>query len=253
MSLSSENRSGSFLDLLDSGGGKPCVAIIGGGGKTSLLLRLGDELLSQTDQPSILLASLTQMPVSRVDNAIPVNQLLEIGIPEMMRRHNPLLVLGPSISDKKIAGLSNDELNEIRQPFDSCIFECDGARGLPLKAHNQRDPIIPEYSTQAIVLVGADVVGTRVNDGLVHRPDLFCETWNCDYDTVLNAQIIAEILTSKQGYHQKIPGSIQTRYLVNKADGYPDQASELGKAIAQRDPGSVWIGSLREEWLESVQ
>jgi probable selenium-dependent hydroxylase accessory protein YqeC len=242
-----------FLNLLISTDAKLCVALIGGGGKTSLLHRLGTELVEQDKSRSVLLSSLTRMLRNIKDEAFTIEQVRELGIRNLMQKSNPLKVLGLQVTSEKVAGITNESLADLLPNFDACAFECDGARGLPFKAHNQRDPIIPEFASHAIIVVGADVSGTRISDGLVHRPDLFCEKWNTTPETVMDASFVAEVVTSQNGYHEKIPAAIPVSYFVNKADAFPEQAAQLGKAIAQQSGPAVWIGSIQECWLEQVR
>ncbi len=117
---------------------------------------------------------------------------------------NPLFIIGEKLSDNKLKGISENELNKIREYFNVTIFECDGARNKPLKAHTDYDPKVPEFTTHVIIIVGADVVNTKIDDGLVHRPELFCKTWNVKPDFKLEIDFIVDVLTSQKGYLSKV-------------------------------------------------
>ncbi len=251
--IDANGRTDTFLNLLYDSSAKTIVALIGGGGKTSLLNRLGTELVEQNNSRSVLLSSLTRMLRDSQDETFTLEHIHEQGIRSLMQSYNPLKILGLQVTHEKLAGITDKTLADLRPHFDACVFECDGARGLPLKVHNQRDPIIPEFASHAIVIVGADVVGTSINDGRVHRPDLFCEKWDVSPETVMDASFVAQVVTSGHGYHEKIPAAIPVSYYVNKADAFPDQAGQLGKAIAQNTDSAVWLGSIRECWLEQVR
>ncbi len=245
--------SAEFLDLLGDHVGTSCAALIGGGGKTSLLLRLGQELVDRSSGKNVLLAALTRLQHNLEDGSITCQRMLEVGADEMMQRHNPMFVLGLPISSESENETSDLTITGLRHRFAATVFECDGARGLPLKAHNQRDPVVPEFASNAIVIVGADVVGTRVSDGLVHRPELFCDTWEVGSDHELDVSFITTVITSKRGYRRKIPDSVPTSYYVNKADQFPRQANELARTIARQSGQPTWMGSLHEGWLERVR
>jgi len=138
-----------------------CVALIGGGGKTALLHKLANEY-SQIF-PKVLQTSITKTAFHKSDKPLILN---EIEIEDLREnKENPLFVIGEKLSDEKLKGISNSELDEIRQYFNIAIFECDGARNKPLKVHTDYDPVVPSFSTNVIIIVGADVVNTKISDG----------------------------------------------------------------------------------------
>ena len=251
--MSPGTRTSSFLALLVPSKASLCIALIGGGGKTALLHQLGAELVADSSSRPVLLTSLTRMLKNSEIEPITIDHVREKGIRELQRRFNPLTILGTQVSDEKLSGITDDVLSDLLPHFGACVFECDGARGLPLKAHNLRDPMVPEFVDQVIVVVGADIVGTRIGDGLVHRADAFCQKWSVSPDAFLDAIFVAEVVTSANGYHEKIPPTIPVSYFVNKADDCFEQAVLLGKAIARTTESAVWIGSIQHGWLEQVQ
>ena len=226
----------------------PAIALFGAGGKTSLLYQFGKDLSIQNKK--ILLTSIVKAgpsPHFKIQFTHP-NRSIHI----LLEKNNPLYIMKNKVRQDKYIGFDSDELIPWLGDVNICLFEADGARDLPLKAHHQYDPILPSYTTQVIIMVGADVINTTLNDGKVHRPDLFKSKWNIQNETKIDVALIAKVVTSKKGYLSKIDDSIGKTYFINKADAYPQNALKLAESIAHQNCGVVYYGSVKEKWWKKV-
>lgn len=228
-----------------------CVAILGGGGKTSLLHRLGSELAHHF--PRVLITALTKSARHTEHDIFLLNDLLIDKIPAYFDQSNPLCIMGSEAGPDKLSGISTADLAHLWKMSDCTIFEADGARNLPLKAHLPHDPVVPAFANHVIILVGADVVNTTLTDGKIHRPDVFQEKWSIMSNTVLDADFIASVLTSPKGYHEKIQHPTQGCYFVNKGDHYPEAAKELARAIRKQTDEPVFWGSVQGDFMEAIK
>lgn len=227
-----------------------CIGILGGGGKTALLHTLGDELAKY--HAKVILSSLTKSGVSATHK---VHFYPEFEVEEnqpALLENNPLYIMGAVEHAEKLLGLSETELRSLDHASDLIIFECDGARKKPFKAHQPFDPMIPDFASHAIIVVGADAVGAKVDGKLVHRPELFRELWEVNANYELEPAFIAKVLTSKYGYLQKVPAGVEVAYFVNKADHFPQEALKLAQAIARVSNSSIYQGSLEAGFLNQV-
>ena len=242
-----------FSDLIfkDTAGSQQlCVGILGGGGKTALLHRLGNELACE--HAPVILSSLTKAGISAQH---PVHLYAEFAAEETredLLQENPVYIMQDYEHAEKLLGLAEAELFELLQASAMTVFECDGARKRPLKAHQPFDPVMPHFTTHAIIVVGADAVGAKVDGKRVHRPELFRELWQVNANTILEPALIAKVVTSQYGYLQKVPADIPVLYLVNKADAYPQAAGELARAINRISKAPVFMGSVKQGSLEAV-
>lgn len=224
-----------------------CIGILGGGGKTALLHSVGTEL-SKHHSP-VVLSSLTKAGLS-ADH--PVHYYPEFEAEETrdeLLKNNPIYVMGEIEHDQKLIGVKDDQLESLNEVSEVTIFECDGARKRPIKAHQPFDPVLPDFTTHAIIVVGADAVGARIEGKFVHRPELFRELWDVNANYELEPAFIAKILTSQYGYLQKVPRHIKLAYFINKSDTYPDQALQLAQAITSISKSPVFYGSLKMDIL----
>ncbi|MFH0883610.1 MAG: selenium cofactor biosynthesis protein YqeC [bacterium] len=219
-----------------------CIALLGGGGKTSMLRRLGQEYSEVF--PRVLLTSLTLSARDHGSRVLFLSDLGDAGLAPHFVEHNPVCVMNRAINEHKLEGVPEAVVAQLADQADLCVFECDGARNLPLKVHNDRDPVVPDFATHVIILVGADAVDQSLSGGRIHRPERFAEWWGVDPETPLDAAFIAQVVTTRKGYLSKVPERMQPVYFVNKADDYPEQAQRLADAIVRRGIGPVFMGSV---------
>lgn len=224
-----------------------CIALLGGGGKTALLHKLADEFAKY--YPSVLQTSLTKTAFHPSDNPLILNEINIDKLESLKFKRNPLFLIGEKITNEKLRGISETDLDKIRQQFDITIFECDGARNKPLKAHTEYDPIVPEFATYTIIIAGADAVNTKINDGYVHRPELFCKTWNVKEDFILNIDFIVKVVSSGKGYLSKVPAGKKIIYFVNKWDNHRKNAEDLAQAIYKKTGKPTFYGSVQNNVL----
>ncbi|NOZ07657.1 MAG: putative selenium-dependent hydroxylase accessory protein YqeC [FCB group bacterium] len=228
-----------------------CIGLLGGGGKTTLLQRLGLEFSFVFEK--VLLSSLTQSAYVPDEEVVFYETLEENNFSEIYSRSRTLFVMHPGEKDHKLKGLTPSELKLLWKKSELCVFECDGARQHPLKAHSSYDPEIPGFATHVIILVGAEVVDSTCSAGLVHRPQEFMRTWEIQTETTLSADFIARVITSSRGYLSKVSGAPSLLYFVNKWDIAPDKARELAGAISRCTDHPVFFGSLKDSTYMRVQ
>jgi len=219
------------------------IAFLGGGGKTTLMKKMADELSRSFSK--VLVSSLTKSASNSDEFYLQFDSTEFSDIPKYFKRHNPLFLM-KSDTAQKLEGLSSDELLSVAELSQVCLFECDGTRRKPLKAHMPHDPDVPAWVNHCIILVGAEVVDTTILDGFVHRPQEFLELWDIKSETILNVREIARILTSKIGYLSKLSGVTKIYYFVNKADLFENKARQLAIEINRICHDPVYYGSLHQ-------
>ncbi len=226
-----------------------CIGLIGGGGKTTLLYRLGYDLAQSHRR--VLLTSLTKAGHSP---EYPIHYWPLSGDPDdWFKERNPIYVLAKQLAPEKYEGLTTAQLEQLLPHLDVCVAEADGARRHPLKAHNDRDLYLPSCITHVIILVGAEVVNRPLNEKWVHRPELFQKLWGLPSDERLTPDIIASVVTHPKGYRSRLNPSTSTVYFINQADVFPEQAKTLASTMLNYTTEPVFYGSVREKWWKLVQ
>ncbi len=205
------------------------TAIIGSGGKSTLLKTLGLELMRAGGR--VLLCTTTRMfPVAGVPwdgssrrlDAAPWKPGA-LHVPGCTCEACAGLVRG-SICQ---AGVLNPEtgklsapaepLNELAQRFDYVLAEADGSKRLPLKAHAAWEPVIPSGTANVIWLVGASGLGKPVAE-VVHRSELFCERCGCEPADTATPERVAQVLNAEL----RMLNLNNARIMLNQVDTLAD-------------------------------
>ena len=184
------------------------TAIIGSGGKSTLLKTLGLELMREGGR--VLLCTTTHMfPVAGVpwDGS---SRRLDAAPWKPGALHTPGctceacagLVRGSicqaGVLDPETGKLSApaEPLDELAQRFDYVLVEADGSKRLPLKAHAAWEPEIPAATANVVWVVGASGMGKPVAE-VVHRPELFCERCGCELTDIATPERVAQALNAE--------------------------------------------------------
>lgn len=184
------------------------TAIIGSGGKSTLLRALGLELMR--DGGRVLLCTTTHMlPVAGVpwDGS---SRRLDAAPWKPGALHAPGCtceacaglargsICQAGVLDPETGKLSSpaESLDQLAQRFDYVLAEADGSKQLPLKAHAAWEPVIPAGTANAIWVVGASGLGKPI-DEVVHRPELFCERCGCEPTDIATPERVAMVLNAE--------------------------------------------------------
>ena len=200
------------------------TAVIGGGGKTTLLRTLGEELAQHS---RVLLCTTTKMlPYPELPYAANRQEL------EQLRDKCALLCAGTPVPGTEKITAPDADMAELVEWFDYVLVEADGAARRPLKAHASHEPVIPPEANQTICVVGASGFGCPIREA-AHRPELYAELAGTTQDAAVTAEIAAAVL---MGEH------LHDRIYVNQSDLLPDP--EPVRQLACLTGGSVVAGSL---------
>ena len=205
------------------------TAIIGSGGKSTLLKTLGLELMRAGGR--VLLCTTTHMfPVAGVpwDGS---SRRLDAAPWKPGALHAPGctceacagLVRGSicqaGVLDPETGKLSSpaEPLDQLAQRFDHVLAEADGSKRLPLKAHAAWEPVIPSGTANVAWIVGASGFGKPISEA-VHRPELFCERCGCEPTDVATPERVARVLNAEM---QELRLDI-ARVMLNQVDTLSD-------------------------------
>ena len=205
------------------------TAIIGSGGKSTLLKALGLELMRAGGR--VLLCTTTHMfPVA----GVPWNgssRLLDAAPWKPGAAHVPGCtceacaglargsicqagVLGPETG--KLSAPA-EPLGKLAQRFNYVLAEADGSKRLPLKAHAAWEPVIPSGTANIVWIVGASGLGKPINEA-VHRPELFCERCGCEPTDTATPERVAQVLNAEM----QALGLCTAHVILNQVDTLSD-------------------------------
>lgn len=220
------------------------TAIIGSGGKSTLLKTLGLELMRAGGR--VLLCTTTHMfPVAGVPwdgssrrlgaapwkpGALHVPGCTCEACAGMSRGS----ICQAGVLDPETGKLSApaEPLNELAQRFDYVLAEADGSKRLPLKAHAAWEPVIPAVTANVVWIVGALGLGKPINEA-VHRPELFCERCGCELTDIATPERVAQVLNAEL----RMLNLSNARIMLNQVDTLSDPAmadrfeTALGRSV----------------------
>lgn len=206
--------------------GRGVTALIGGGGKTTLLYALAEELRGRG---RVIVCTSTHI-------RMPEQYPLMTGDAEALRvaldKENVVCAGTPAGDGKLTAPEASFE--ELAALADYVLVEADGAKGLPLKAHAGHEPVIPANAQRVVLVVGADGFGKPI-DKVCHRPALYAERAGAPIDAVVTPEIAARLIAA-EGYGDRV--------YINKVESADDYAA--AEKLARRLTCPVVAGSLHK-------
>ena len=141
------------------------TAVIGGGGKTTLVKVLAEELTA-AGRRVICTTSTHIFPFAGMPLAADLRSAAE------RLASCPAVCVGlPGPEGKLTAPACSME--ELAAVCDMVLVEADGSKRLPLKAHAPHEPVIPPGTGRTVLVAGASGIGRPVR-AAVHRWERFC-------------------------------------------------------------------------------
>lgn len=165
---------------------KGITAIIGSGGKTSLMYKLAEEL---SENSKVIVCTTTQ--IFKPNHIITLISPLEKDIKKAFEHNNCICIGGEN--EKGKLTLPDIEFSLLLKYADYIITEADGSKGLPLKAHAEYEPVIPKESVETIVVLGIKGIGKPIKE-VCHRPELYAEILQTDISTLVTPEMVAEVI-----------------------------------------------------------
>ena len=218
------------------------TALVGGGGKTTLMLRLARELIEGGAR--VIVTTTTHIfPPEGIPTGNPANAQ-EVARALLLE---PLLCLGKPAADGKLTA-PDLSMAMLSQLADYVIVEADGAKRLPLKAPDAHEPVIPRETRLVVAVAGLDGAGKPIREA-TFRPALYAALCEKSEQEAVTPRDIARVLAHPNGQRKSIPKGARFAVLLNKADDEPLQATarEIAAELEQYAVERVVIASLGGE------
>jgi probable selenium-dependent hydroxylase accessory protein YqeC len=245
-------------------GSREHVAIVGAGGKTTLMQKLSGELGS--GERAVITSTTTKVRQEEARHCARGFLLMTTPSPrkkirEALAQYGRIFVGQRLLDNGKVEGIDplfSDEL--YRDPHvDFMILEADGAAGRPVKAPEAFEPVIPASATVVLGLMGLDALGEPLGPSVVFRPERFARLTGMAPGQRLTAEGLVPLFLEPAGLFRGSPDTARRIVFLNKADLLtdPGPSGELARSILE-PPDSrverVVIGSLlKDSYSTSVK
>ena len=207
------------------------IAVVGGGGKTTLAHALTRYLGATPSGRRCVLTTTTKMGLDQ-DAGLPV--LVDPDDDAVAAIERPTVVWG-AVDEPLALGVEAVACDRWFGRLDHLVVEADGARRLPFKAPAPHEPVVGSTATIVVSVIGVDAIGARIGDRC-HRPELVAELAQCRPDDTLNPERAARVLLHPEGFRRVVPPGARLVVVATKVTPEREEAArELACAIAATD------------------
>ena len=215
------------------------TAIVGGGGKTTLMLRLVRELGALGAR--VIVTTTTHIfPPEGMPTL--TNATLQDAQTALEQEH--VICLGNPSKDGKLSA-PDLPIDQMQQIADYVLVEADGAKRLPLKAPAAHEPVIPPETRLVVAVAGLDGLGKSIQE-TTFRPELYAALCGKTTEDLVSAQDLATVLMHQEGQQKGVFEGMRFAVLLNKADDASVQsaARNIATYLQQSNTERVVIASL---------
>ena len=242
------------------------VAMVGSGGKTTLLGALAVELSRQNQKVAALTTTHFYPPPAEIFSDLWMlgdRPPEEAALAARLAQGRPLVLAAAKTTQGKLSGLSPEQVKPIARHKDVFVLaEADGSARRPLKAWTTREPVIPAETGLLVVMVGASGLGRPLGPAWVHRPELFAQASGLDLGEIITPAAVAEVILGPEGPLRNQPAASKAVLVLNQADAAStDQIRAFKEALLAKTKkygyasppfGKILAGRLRWRKLEEI-
>jgi molybdenum cofactor cytidylyltransferase len=233
------------------------VAFVGGGGKSSAMFRLADELVAQGKR--VITTTTTRLAVAQIEapsstprrsaqNAVSLHYATSpdfaTRVLAALEEHAYVLVVGEKIGDGKVAGVPPGFVDELAvlDAADAVIYEADGSRMLPFKAPAAHEPVVAVSTTLLVPVISATVFGAPLDDAHVHRAEIVARLAGARLGEPVMPVIAARVLVHPDGGLKNKPPTARAVALINQVED--DTQLDAARTLARLLLGYVEIDTV---------
>ena len=224
-----------LLPLLPAPENGGVVALVGGGGKTSALFGLAEELSALGRD--VIMTTTTHIfdprhePARGFDRVVLDPDCAEPmgaasrplrpweGLPPRPDRGRRIVFAAcEKAAARKLQGIAPTRVGGLASTGVFVLVEADGSRSRPVKAPAAHEPVVPETAQLVLGLVGLDCLNRPMDDATVHRPERFGPLTGCAPGARIRMEHLAALAREPQGLFKGTPARARRALLLNQAD-----------------------------------
>ena len=239
------------------------VAIVGSGGKTSLMFSLAKAAIGRNLRVLTTTTTKIWIPTAEQSSKVILASDLHVLWAEAqvaLEKHPHVTMAVSGSNDGKLIGVPPALIDDLyaEKDVDLVLVEADGARGLPLKASGTNEPVIPDDATVVVPVIGLSGLGKPLSGENTFRPERFARMAEMEVGGLVQPEHLARVLFHKDGICRDVPSLARIVPFLNQADTVTrEDARAVAEMVLKHAPDQVdrvvW-GSLQhpEHGFESL-
>lgn len=216
-----------FLEL--SGNQWDVVSFVGGGGKTTSIYYLAEELTAAFLETRVLVTTTTKMHFPKKGCLLFSPSIRQV---RQVFTGYSWITAGSNLG-KKLGALPDQELEAMMETAGITLIEADGSKRLPSKAPASHEPVIPVRTTKVAAVAGLSCIGRPISQ-VCHRPELAAEVLGVDQEECMTPELLARLLWDTRGQKKMVSADQGFYVLLNQAD------DESRLKAARETAGFLW-------------
>jgi len=220
------------------------IYIIGGGGKTTLLFSMAEQLWK--NRRTVVTSTSTKIICPGPDQAVRVLVTPQISLlPQRLAKllpHPPHITVAARFGEQtnKLVGFTTTEFDRLwaAQVTDYLLIEGDGANGRSFKAHGKNEPVVSPNCDLVIAVIGVNIVGSVFSAKTVHRAEVFEKLMAVQEGAIITPSLAASaVFHPDNGYLRSLGQTKSFRIFISQVKNKDDwsTARELAEALRQQD------------------
>ncbi|MBP6063039.1 MAG: putative selenium-dependent hydroxylase accessory protein YqeC [Fusobacteriaceae bacterium] len=188
------------------------ISVTGGGGKTSLIFKLADEL-SKIGRVLITTSTKIYTPLNEQYERLILCSGDYSSVAVSYKGQNKNIdILGSTIDmvSNKLIGVSDDVLCQYLDKYDFILNEADGSARKPLKSWNEFEPVISKYTKKIIGVTNLDSIGKTI-ESVVHRKEIFCKKIDKNENEIIDLNLLKTYLLNADFFKNSLSDEFNSR------------------------------------------
>ncbi len=228
------------------------IAIVGGGGKTTVMYRLAREAAADGGRAVATGTTLfTPPPDGRKHLAVveaDEDALVDAVSAALEREHVIIAATGHGTQGRFLPVPPETVARLAAIPgVTRVVVEADGSRTRPFKAPAEHEPVVSVSATLVIAVAGMSVLGQPLDEAHVHRPERVAALAGAELGAPVTVEMMASVLAHPLGGRKGMSAGCRHVVLLNQVEPERiDDARRLARLLIQAGVERVVLARARQ-------